>query len=76
MTGSFPGANIAVLSACKAMDIYPVIISSVGASSWGANNINQSWIDIENKLNETDNVVKQKKGTIKRRPTNDFVNNW
>ena len=52
MTGSFPGANIAVLSACKAMEIYPIIISSVGASSWGANNINQSWIDIENKLNE------------------------
>ena len=52
MTGSFPGANIAVLSACKAMEIYPIIISSVGASSWGANNINQSWLDIENKLNE------------------------
>ena len=39
-------------------------------------NRNTVWEQLENKLNETDNVVKQKKGTIKRRPTNDFVNNW
>ena len=37
---------------------------------------NKVWGLLENKLNELDNVVKQKKGTIKRRPSNDFVNNW
>ena len=50
MTGSFPGANIAVLSACKALDLKPVIISSLGSSAWGANTVNNSWLEIENKL--------------------------
>ena len=49
-TGSFPGANIALLSACKASNIYPVIISSIGSSSWGANQLEMTWIDIENIL--------------------------
>ena len=49
-TGSFPGANIALLAACKAVNIYPVIISSIGSSSWGANQINMTWADIENHL--------------------------
>ena len=49
-TGSFPGANIALLSACKAANIFPVIISSVGSSSWGANQIEMTWVDIENHL--------------------------
>ena len=50
MTGSFPGANIAFLSACKASNVYPVIISSIGSSSWGANQIDKTWIEIENTL--------------------------
>ena len=54
MTGSFPGANIAVLSACKALGLNPVIISSLGSSSWGANTINYSWLEIEKKLNDND----------------------
>ena len=51
-TGSFPGANIALLSACKAANIYPVIISSIGSSSWGANQMDMTWADIENYLFE------------------------
>ena len=47
MTGSLPGANIAVLSACKAMGLQPTIISSVGSSAWGANKENLSWLDSE-----------------------------
>ena len=50
LTGSFPGANIALLSACKAANIYPVIISSIGSSSWGANEMDRTWLDIENYL--------------------------
>ena len=57
-TGSFPGANIALLSACKAANIYPVIISSIGSSSWGANQIEMTWADIENYL--SDNIFKYK----------------
>tara|TARA_Y100001970_G_C14238045_1_gene863127 strand:+ start:2021 stop:3223 length:1203 start_codon:yes stop_codon:yes gene_type:complete len=49
-TGSFPGANIALLSACKAANIYPIIISSIGSSSWGANQIEMTWADIEDHL--------------------------
>jgi len=35
-TGSYPGANIAVLSARGAMEMDASIISSCGASEWGA----------------------------------------
>ena len=50
MTGSLPGANIALLSACKAMNIKPTIISSAGSSSWGANREEFSWPYIETLL--------------------------
>ncbi len=47
LTGSMPGANMAMLIACKAMGIYPIIISSVGASQWGANDPEMTWLDME-----------------------------
>jgi len=50
MTGSFPGANIALLSVCETMNITPIIISSAGSSSWGANREELSWPIIENFL--------------------------
>ena len=50
MTGSMPGANIAVLSACNAMDLYPVSIVSVGSSTWGATDPNFTWLDMETVL--------------------------
>lgn len=37
-SGSFPGMNLAVVAACEAMDVELVCISSVGASTYGANN--------------------------------------
>ncbi len=37
-SGSFPALNLAVLSACDAMGIEVAYISSVGASTYGANN--------------------------------------
>ncbi|MFH1664582.1 MAG: poly-gamma-glutamate system protein [Candidatus Omnitrophota bacterium] len=51
-TGSLPGANIAVLSAAKAMELNPVIISSLGASRGGATSPEFSWLDIERILYE------------------------
>ncbi len=51
-TGSMPGANLAVLSACRSMDVFPVIITSVGASQWGANDPYFTWLDMETVLYE------------------------
>ena len=47
MTGSMPGANIAVLTALKSLSVVPVSITSVGASQWGANHIDFTWLDME-----------------------------
>ena len=54
MTGSMPGANLAVLSACKALNVYPVIITSLGASQWGANQVDFTWLDMESILFDND----------------------
>jgi len=49
-SGSFPALIIAVLSAAKAMDLKPLVICSLGASQWGANNPDFFWLDIQNCL--------------------------
>lgn len=47
-SSSFPGANIAVLSACLAMDMKPVIITSLSGSNYGAIDYDEfSWLDME-----------------------------
>ena len=50
MTGSFPGANIALHSACLAMDVTPIVITSIASSSWGANIEKFSWPIMEEYL--------------------------
>jgi poly-gamma-glutamate system protein len=50
LTGSFPGVNIAMYAACEEMGITPVVITSVGASNWGANHQNFTWLDMEKTL--------------------------
>ncbi|MEE9554486.1 MAG: poly-gamma-glutamate system protein [candidate division Zixibacteria bacterium] len=50
MTGSFPGVNIAFYSACEVFGIEPVVITSVGASTWGANHPDFTWLDMERVL--------------------------
>ena len=47
MTGSLPGINIAVHSALQTLKIKPIIITSVGASNWGANDPYYTWLDME-----------------------------
>lgn len=37
LSGSFPAMNVAVLCACAELDLQTVVISSVGASTYGAN---------------------------------------
>ena len=52
LTGSMPGANMATLIACDAMNIHPVVITSIGASQWGANDPDMTWLDMEKLLFE------------------------
>ncbi len=52
LTGSMPGANMALLIACAAMGIQPTIITSIGASQWGANDPDMTWLDMEKLLFE------------------------
>ncbi len=51
-SSSFPALNIAVLSAASALGLKPVIISSVGASMYGANDPAMTWLDMERLLQE------------------------
>jgi poly-gamma-glutamate system protein len=51
-SGSFPALNIAVLSAAKALRLQPVVISSIGASGYGANEPEMTWADMERALLE------------------------
>ncbi len=43
-SGSFPALIVAVFSAAKAMDLKPLVISSLGASQWGANRADFFWL--------------------------------
>jgi len=49
-SSSFPALIIAVLSAAKAMNLKPILINSLGASQWGANNPDFHWLDMQNCL--------------------------
>lgn len=53
LTGSFPVLNLAVLAACLHLELRPCIISSLGASSYGAVIPDFTWADMERHLNET-----------------------
>jgi poly-gamma-glutamate system protein len=46
-TGSLPGINLAVHSAIQTLKLKPIIITSVGASNWGANDPYYTWLDME-----------------------------
>ncbi len=52
-TGSFPGLNIAVHAALQTLKLKPIIITSVGASNWGANDPYYTWLDMEKDLYDT-----------------------
>jgi len=49
-SGSFPALNIAVLSAAQALELNPIIMSSVGASTYGANIPEFNYIHMEELL--------------------------
>lgn len=52
VSGSFPALNIAALAALHEMKLKPIVISSVSASEWGANQVDFTWLDMERTLFE------------------------
>jgi poly-gamma-glutamate system protein len=50
LSGSFPALNLAAIVACEELDLDLLIISSVGASSFGANHPEMTWLDMERLL--------------------------
>lgn len=52
LTGSFPALNIATIAALEALDLVPIVITSVGSSSWGATDPGFTWLDMERALNQ------------------------
>jgi len=51
-SGSFPGLVIATLAAVDAVKARPLLITSLGASSWGANRPDYTWAHMETALRE------------------------
>jgi poly-gamma-glutamate system protein len=49
-SGSFPGLDLAVSSACQALGADVIAVSSVTASSWGANQAGFTWPEVEQRL--------------------------
>jgi poly-gamma-glutamate system protein len=49
-SSSFPGLILAALAAAEAMDLRPLLISSLGASNWGANIPGWTWLEISDCL--------------------------
>jgi len=52
LTGSMPGANLALYSAMNSLKLHAVVITSVGSSWWGANSPDFTWLDMERVLAE------------------------
>jgi poly-gamma-glutamate system protein len=52
LSGSFPAINLAVMAAIQTLAARGVIITSVGASQWGANNPAMLWPDIESTMRQ------------------------
>ncbi len=51
ITGANPGANLALFSAMEILKLKPIIVVSVGSSTYGANRELFTWVDMENALN-------------------------
>ena len=52
LSGSYPGMNVALLAACNALEVEPIIITSVAASAYGANDPDFHWLEMERRLHD------------------------
>lgn len=53
LSGSFPSLAISALAALQTMEIDAVVMSSIGASTYGANQPEVTWLDMETELIRT-----------------------
>jgi poly-gamma-glutamate system protein len=58
-SGSFPALNLAAIVAAEVLKLNIIPITSVAASTWGANIPDFTWLDMERILNK-EGVIKQK----------------
>ena len=56
LSGSFPSLGISVLSAAQVMHLRAVVIASLGASMWGANDPAFTWLDMAQVINEKTDI--------------------
>ena len=61
LSGSFVGANVATLAAVETLGLKPIVIVSLSASMWGANDPQLNWLDMAALLRE--------RGVIRARTT-------
>jgi poly-gamma-glutamate system protein len=52
LSGSFVGADVAMVAALEALDLMPVVVASAGTSQWGGNNPEFNILDILSLLRE------------------------
>jgi len=71
MTGSFPGMNLAVLFALETLEVWSFRISSLGASSYGANQEEFTWLDMEDLL-VRDRLLSQRSNFVSLGGTGDI----
>jgi poly-gamma-glutamate system protein len=53
-SSSFPALIVATLSAAKALGLKPLVINSLGASQWGANDPRFTWLEMSECLHRAD----------------------
>jgi poly-gamma-glutamate system protein len=56
LTSANPGANLALFSALEVLKITPIVITSVGSATFGANRENFTWLDME-KILYQNNII-------------------
>jgi poly-gamma-glutamate system protein len=52
LSSSFPAMNVNLYAAMEVMGLKPIVITTVGASSWGATDPELTWLDMERVLEE------------------------
>ncbi len=57
LSGSFPSLAVSVFAALQTMEIDAVVMSSLGSSTYGANQPEVTWIDMESRLNRDGGMI-------------------
>ncbi|MEO0459547.1 MAG: poly-gamma-glutamate system protein [Myxococcota bacterium] len=63
LSGSFPALNLATIAASEALNLKPVVVSSLSSSMFGANRPDRTWVDMESRLIEA-GVIKTRSRAV------------